>query len=156
MSIQVNGTTTVRELVGQYPPTKKVFENFGIDYCCGGGKCLVEAVQANHKDLSALLVAIEEAIAAPATAPVAAERDWYTAPLHELVGHILRVHHAYMKEVLPKVNELVRKVLHAHGVHHGGMLQRVHDLCQALALGMYPGGRVALCTGSMRIPPHLL
>jgi len=132
MSIQVNGTTTVRELVGQYPQTRKVFETFGIDYCCGGGKCLVEAAQANQGDLSTLIVAIEAAIASPATAAVAAEKDWYAAPLHELVGHILRVHHVYMKEALPKVKGLVRKVLHAHGAHHGDMLQRVHGLYQAL------------------------
>jgi len=79
-----------------------------------------------------LLVAIEDAIDAPASAPGVAERDWYTAPLPELVAHILQVHHAYMKGALPKVNELARKVLHAHGAHHGDMLQRVYDLYQAL------------------------
>jgi regulator of cell morphogenesis and NO signaling len=132
MSIQVNDKTTVRELVGQYPQTRKVFEQFGIDYCCGGGKCLLAAAQANRGDLSALLVAIEEAIAAPATAPAVAERDWCTAPLHELVDHILQVHHVYMKEALPKVNELARKVLHAHGAQHGDVLQRMYNLYQAL------------------------
>ena len=115
MSIQVSGTTTVRELVGKYPQTRKVFEEFGIDYCCGGGKCLVEAAQASRRDLPALLVAIEKAVAVPAAVSGLAERDWYTAPLHELVDHILRVHHAYMKEALLKVRGLARKVLHAHG-----------------------------------------
>ena len=132
MSIQVNGTTTVRELVGQCPQTRKVFEKFGIDYCCGGGKCLADAAQECRRDLPALLAAIQEVIAAAAAAPGVAERDWYAAPLHELVDHILQVHHAYMKEALPKVKELARKVLHAHGAHHGEMLQRAHDLYQAL------------------------
>ncbi len=132
MSLQVNGTTTVRELVGQCPQTRKVFEEFGIDYCRGGGKCLAEAAQASRRDLLALLTAIEKAIAAPASAPENAERDWHAAPLHELVAHILQVHHAYMKEALPRVKELARKVLRAHGANHGEMLQRVNDLYQAL------------------------
>jgi regulator of cell morphogenesis and NO signaling len=132
MSIQVNGTTTVRELVGQCPQTRKVFEEFGIDYCCGGGKCLAEAAQASRTDLRTVLAAIEKAIAAPADAPEIAEKDWTTAPLHELVAHILQVHHAYMKEALPRVKELARKVLLAHGANHGDMLQRVYDLYQAL------------------------
>ena len=119
MSIQVNGTTTIRELVGQCPQTRKVFEEFGIDYCCGGGKCLAEAAQASRRDLLALLAAIEKAIAAPAAAPESAERDWYTVPLCELVAHILQVHHAYMKEALPRVKELARKVLRADGANHG-------------------------------------
>ena len=110
----------------------KVFEEIGIDYCCGGGKCLAEAVQASRRDLPTLLVAIEKAVAAPAVASGIAERDWYAAPLHELIDHILQVHHAYMHEALPGIRELVRKVLHAHGARHGDMLRRVHDLYNAL------------------------
>jgi regulator of cell morphogenesis and NO signaling len=132
MSIQINGATTVRELVGKYPQTRKVFEEFGIDYCCGGGKCLVEAAQESRRELSALLVAVDDALTAPTATSVTAERDWYTAPLHELVDHILQVHHAYMKEALPRVRELARKVLRVHGAHHGEMLQRVQELYRAL------------------------
>ncbi len=43
MSIQVGGNTTVRELAGRYSQTRTVFEQYGVDYCCGGGKCLPEA-----------------------------------------------------------------------------------------------------------------
>ena len=132
MSIQVNGRTTVRELVGQHPQTRKVFEDFGIDYCCGGGKCLAEAARENRIDLPGLLAAIEKALASPAVAPASVEKDWYAAPLHELIDHILQVHHAYMKEALPRVRELARKVLHAHGAHHGKMLRQLHDLYHAL------------------------
>ncbi|MHB8973118.1 MAG: iron-sulfur cluster repair di-iron protein [Pirellulaceae bacterium] len=132
MSTHLNSATTIRTLVGQYPQTRQVFEDFGIDYCCGGGKCLAEAAQASHLDLPALLVAIEKALEPPADAAGIAEKDWYTAPLHELVDHILQVHHAYMKEALPKVSELARKVLHAHGAHHGDMLRRVSELYAAL------------------------
>jgi len=132
MSVQVHGTTTVRELVGHFPRTRKVFEEFGIDYCCGGGKTLAEAAHASRTDVSALLAAIAEVISAPAAAAEISERDWYSASLHELVDQIINVHHAYMKDALPRIKELVRKVLHAHGAMHGNMLQRVNDLYLAL------------------------
>jgi regulator of cell morphogenesis and NO signaling len=87
---------------------------------------------ASRTDLSALLLAIEKALATPAVAQAIVEKDWYYAPLHELVDHILQVHHVYMKDALPRVGELARKVLHAHKKHHGEMLQQVYDLYQAL------------------------
>ena len=37
-----------------------------------------------------------------------------------------------MKEALPRLGGLVRKVLHAHEAHHGAMLREVHDLYNAL------------------------
>jgi regulator of cell morphogenesis and NO signaling len=90
-------------------------------------------VKASERNLPALLSALEKALETPAALLEIAERDWYTAPLHELVDHILEVHHAYMKDTLPRIGELIQKVLHAHGAHHGEMLQRLQDLYQALA-----------------------
>ena len=55
-----------------------------------------------------------------------------TRTLHELSDHILQVHHAYMHEALPRIKELMRKVLNAHGTHHGAMLRQVSDLYNAL------------------------
>ncbi len=80
MSIQVNGTTTVRALVGQYPQTREVFEKHGIDYCCGGGKCLAEAAPEGQAALPDLLRDIEAALVETSTGTAAAEKDWNAAP----------------------------------------------------------------------------
>ena len=34
---------TVRELALENPASTRVFESFGIDYCCGGNRSLSEA-----------------------------------------------------------------------------------------------------------------
>jgi len=133
MSIQLGGNTTVRELAGRYPQTRMIFERYGIDYCCGGGKCLAEAAQESHAALPDLVRDIETALVARSTKTATAEKDWYEAPLHELVDHILQVHHAYMKEALPRLTELMRNVVHAHGARHGTMLRQVQELYSALA-----------------------
>ena len=45
-----------------------------------------------------------------------------SAPLSQLIDHILETHHAYMKVQLPRVEARLAKVLHAHGDRHGDML----------------------------------
>jgi iron-sulfur cluster repair protein YtfE (RIC family) len=56
MSIQVNGNTTVRELVGRYPQTRKTFEKYGIDYslpddACPTFRALYEELERMEEDL---------------------------------------------------------------------------------------------------------
>lgn len=132
MTIQVNDKTTIRELVGRYPRTRPVFERHGIDYCCGGGKCLAEAAGEHNLKLPELVNALEEALNTAPDDTHAVERDWYAAPLAELVSHIVTVHHGYMRTALPRLRSLVPTVLKAHGAQHSEMLGQVQDLFNTL------------------------
>jgi regulator of cell morphogenesis and NO signaling len=132
MPLQVDGKMTVRDLVGHYPQTRPVFEEHGIDYCCGGGKCLTEVASEHGLKLPALVDALENALQTASSEAKATEKDWYTAPLGELVNHIVQVHHGYMKTALPRLRSLVPTVLKAHGAHHGDTLHLVQDLFKAL------------------------
>jgi regulator of cell morphogenesis and NO signaling len=131
MTIQIDGQTTVRELAGRYPQTRPVFEQYGIDYCCGGGRPLADAARGCGTTLAALLGALETALQA-APRPTEASGDWYAAPLSELVNHIVEAHHGYMKTALPRLRGLVPTVLKAHGAHHADVLRQVQDLFQIL------------------------
>lgn len=62
MTIQMDDKTTIRDLVGRYPTTRPVFERYGIDYCCGGGKCLAEAAGEHNLELPELVIALEDAL----------------------------------------------------------------------------------------------
>jgi regulator of cell morphogenesis and NO signaling len=132
MTIQVDGKLTVRDLVGRYPQTRSVFEKYGIDYCCGGGKCLAEAARERGLKLPALVDALEKALQAATDKAEVADRDWYAAPLGELVHHIVDVHHGYMKTALPRLRSLVPTVLKAHGANHGDVLRQVQNLFNTL------------------------
>lgn len=138
VSIQVDGKKTVRELAGRYPQTWKIFENHGIDYCCGGGQSLTDAAGQRGLDLPLLLAALEKAIQTVPGQAEPSDRGWYAAPLAELVSHIVRVHHGYMKQSLPRLRLLTQKVLNAHGTHHGEMLRQVQDLFHALDAELTP------------------
>jgi regulator of cell morphogenesis and NO signaling len=79
-----------------------------------------------------LVAALQAAIQTPPSKVVQPTKDWYAAALTDLINHILEVHHAYMHKALPKVTDLLKKVLRAHGPRHGTMLSQVQDVFAAL------------------------
>jgi regulator of cell morphogenesis and NO signaling len=110
--INMNTTTqTVREIALEEPSSIRVFESFGIDYCCGGRKPLSEACTASRVDVDAVIAALEAA----ASGPAATTEDWSLKSMEEFVGHIVATHHAYVKRELPRLAVLAQKVVNRHG-----------------------------------------
>ena len=54
---------TVNETVRLYPQTIPVFNEFGIDSCCGGAVSISVAAERDAADLAALMRRLEEAVA---------------------------------------------------------------------------------------------
>jgi regulator of cell morphogenesis and NO signaling len=102
---------TVREIALEQPSSIRVFERFGIDYCCGGRKPLAEACQAGNQSIDEVLAALSAAANTAAASPA----DWAQLPLHELINHIVATHHAYVKTELPRLAVMAQKVVRAHG-----------------------------------------
>jgi regulator of cell morphogenesis and NO signaling len=102
---------TVRDIALEQPASIRVFEQYGIDYCCGGRKPLAEACAAHKLDVDAVLAALEDAAAGPAPAA----RDWTEASLENLVLHIVATHHAYVVQELPRLALLAEQVVRRHG-----------------------------------------
>jgi len=90
---------TVREIALEQPSSMRVFEHYGIDYCCGGRKPLAEACAASKVEVDAVIAALEAAAAV--AAPVA--EDWPLRSMEELAAHIVATHHAYVKRELPRL-----------------------------------------------------
>lgn len=51
---------TVNEVVRLYPESITVFNEYGIDTCCGGGVALSVAVQRDGADLGELLARLQQ------------------------------------------------------------------------------------------------
>ena len=103
--------TPVGELFRAFPARSRIFENLGIDYCCGGKKSLAEACQAKKLD-PATVVAMLSALDNGGK-EVQADPD--TLTLTELCDHIDRVHHGYLREELPRLDFMTKKVAATHG-----------------------------------------
>ena len=100
---------TVGELAVENPAAARVFEKYGIDYCCGGKSSLAIACKERAIAPEALIRELA------ASKPEPDGRDWKAAPLRDLIGYIVEHHHAYLKSELPRIAELFAKVLRAHG-----------------------------------------
>lgn len=110
--MSIDPSRTVAELVVERPSRARVFEQLGLDYCCGGKQSLTDACAAGGVDPAAAAAALEEAGDAP---PPGEGVDWSTAPLTELCDHIVDVHHVRLRSELPRLSVLLEKVEGAHG-----------------------------------------
>ncbi|HET7102868.1 MAG TPA: iron-sulfur cluster repair di-iron protein [Terracidiphilus sp.] len=104
-------TQTVREIAQNQPSSIRVFEQFGIEYCCGGGQPLEDACAAKDVDIETVIAALEAA-AGNQNAEV---KDWTRESLENLTNHIATTHHAFCKEELPRLSGLASKVVNVHG-----------------------------------------
>lgn len=110
---------TVGEIVRAVPARSRIFENLGIDYCCGGKKPLAEVCQKKGLDpqtVVTMLTALEGSLPAPAANP-----DQMS--LSELCDHIERVHHDYLRAELPRLDFMTRKVAAVHGADEPRLLE---------------------------------
>lgn len=122
----VSECNTVRELVACFPQTVRVFEQFGIDYCCGGRQDLRTACVDCGASLPTLLEALRGAIEMPVP-PGPASRNWRAATAAELADHIENQHHTYLKSEIPRLEDLLARVIRAHEQAHGQMLRGVQS-----------------------------
>lgn len=104
-------TQTVRDIATENPAAVRVFEKYGIDYCCGGRVPLAEACATKGLNVDDVIASLETA-AAP-FAP--GEKDWAKESLTDLAAHIVATHHAYVSREVPRLNELAGKVVGRHG-----------------------------------------
>jgi len=107
-------TKTVREIALEQPTSIRVFEQFGIDYCCGGRKPLSEACEARNLEVDAVIAALE---AAEDGTELPAD-DLTGKSLSGLCAHIVATHHEYVKRELPRLTALAQKVVNRHGENH--------------------------------------
>ena len=93
----ITADTTVGEIVRAFPARSRVFENLGIDYCCGGKKSLAEVCQKKGLD-PATVVAMLSALdgGSAITQP-----DPDSLTLSELCDRIEQVHHGYLQRNCP-------------------------------------------------------
>ena len=113
---------TIGELVSARPGRARIFESFGIDYCCGGKKPLGVSIREKNLDEKTVLGILEAfESAAPSNEP-----DYSRLSLCALADHIEQTHHAYLKSELPRLEFLVNKVAARHGEHRPQLVELAH------------------------------
>jgi regulator of cell morphogenesis and NO signaling len=115
--MNITPDTRIAEIASQNPATIRIFQRFGIDFCCGGKRPLGEVCAEKQMTFGELRSALEETGATTAMEIPAAD-----APLAELVRFIVGKYHADLRTELPRLGQMTAKVLDVHGEKHPDVL----------------------------------
>ncbi|PYT76538.1 MAG: iron-sulfur cluster repair di-iron protein [Acidobacteria bacterium] len=107
-------TTKVGDIAAANPAAKKVLEEAGVDYCCGGAKSLQDACLHTGVSAEEILKRLQE----NSRQGRPEEANWATARLADLTKHIVEKHHKYVRGMIPRVSALLAKVRAKHGENH--------------------------------------
>jgi regulator of cell morphogenesis and NO signaling len=116
--IQIN-EPTVAELVVQNFNRARIFERFGIDYCCGGKVSLAEACAKAGAPLPAVVNALADSESS-STETTDDYQQWSNA---RLAAHIVDTHHAYLRTEIPRIMALFEHVCMKHGEQFPELLE---------------------------------
>jgi regulator of cell morphogenesis and NO signaling len=106
---------TIRDIAIQHPESVRVFENLGIDYCCGGKRPLGEACEKANVPIATLMQLLGELD----NSGVSQEgQQWNVASFRNLTAHIVNRHHRYVRDEAPRLETLLQKVVTRHGGAH--------------------------------------
>ncbi|HKW75149.1 MAG TPA: iron-sulfur cluster repair di-iron protein [Terriglobales bacterium] len=114
-------TATVREFATSIPNATRLFEQLGIDYCCGGNRSLNDACARAGLPLATVLHRLEEGESDQKQRSSAAP-EVTAAGLTALIDHIVTRHHGYVKQEIPRLQQLLKKVVAVHGNGHPELL----------------------------------
>ncbi|MCA8910694.1 MAG: iron-sulfur cluster repair di-iron protein [Planctomycetes bacterium] len=120
--------TPVGSIASEAPLSTRVFARHGIDYCCGGGRPLGEVCAEKGLEPDSIVSEIESELQS-GTEP---STRWDTAPLDQLIDHILKVYHEPLWEELDRLEAMAVKVHQVHGEKQPEMLTGIVDVFTAL------------------------
>lgn len=115
--MNITPDTRVAEIATQNPATIRIFQRFGIDFCCGGKRPLSEVCAEKQMTFGELRSALESA-----GAPRATDFPRPDTTLTGLVRFIVDRYHADLRQELPRLGQMAAKVLDVHGAKHPDIL----------------------------------
>lgn len=126
--------TTVRDLATAIPGATRLFEQMGIDYCCGGARPLADVCEERGLDPAVVVGRLNE-LAEAAGSSGAANPE--TFPMARLVDHLVSTHHVYTRSEIVRLEKLFEKVCFVHGANHPE-LHRARAVFQEMAADLMP------------------
>jgi regulator of cell morphogenesis and NO signaling len=114
--------TPVGAVVAERLGRARVFDRLGIDYCCRGATPLAEACAERSLDVDRVVAEIAESDQRGVNEDV--DRVDYSAmPAGDLADQIVATHHVYLRRELPRLSELIDKVVATHSSNHPELVE---------------------------------
>lgn len=104
---------TIGQTVKEDYRTAQVFQQYNIDFCCGGDRSIEEACKANSVDPREIFEALEQL---DQSGPKDDNYDQWS--LDFLMDYIVNNHHAFTRNKLREIGVYANKVAKVHGDRH--------------------------------------
>lgn len=112
--MEITSQTRVADVATAYPASIRVFQRYGIDFCCGGKRPLGDVCGELELELGQVKEDLERVLAGPRD-----ERSsWQSGSMAEVIGGIVGRYHRPLDEELPRLTQMMAKVLSVHGERH--------------------------------------
>lgn len=116
--MQILKENKIGDIVAQNFHSAKVFENLGLDFCCGGKKTISDAC--NEKGLNTDYVISELSKMDGETSASYHYGNW---ELDFLIDYIINNHHSYVVNASSTIMHHLQKVVEAHGLKHPEVIE---------------------------------
>lgn len=123
-------TKTIKEIALENPATVRVFQEFKIDFCCGGKRLFDEACRVAGVEPEIVSEKLAKTFDTESHAEFV---ENLTAS--ELIDHIVEKHHTFTRSEVHRLSVLTRKVCHRHGASHDFLFaleNAFRELCEEL------------------------
>jgi regulator of cell morphogenesis and NO signaling len=140
----ITNETSVGAVVAERLGRAGVFERLGIDYCCHGETPLGEACAGRSLDPDEVIAEITRSDRED-SADGSVDIDFTAMTATMLADHIEQTHHAYLRRELPRLAELIDKLVAHHGERHpelADLRMTFRGLHEELASHMFKEERV--------------
>src|SRR5262245_411712 len=95
----ITETTTIADIASALPTSVRVFQQHGIDFCCGGK----QPIGAVCREQGLNFAEIASAIEASRNTVDSDTYDWLQEPLGNLTSHIVTTYHQPLREEMPRL-----------------------------------------------------
>jgi len=110
---------TIGEIVAGDYRTARIFENHGIDFCCGGNVALAAICAQKGIDPAAITRELETV----KSTPVERSQNYNSWEMPFLADYIVNAHHTYLKENTGQIAAYAHKIAAVHGAHHPEVIE---------------------------------
>jgi regulator of cell morphogenesis and NO signaling len=106
--------STIGSVVAENFRTAKIFENYGLDFCCGGKKTIDAACKEKGLNADEVINSLSNISGSDKSA----DHNFSEWNPSFLIDYIVNVHHTYVVNSMPVIMEHAAKVVNAHGERH--------------------------------------
>lgn len=108
------------------PKTAKVFQEYKVDFCCGGHKPLSQVIKEMNLNGDEILAKLNK-VGEETEKLKEAGKNFGKMSQAELIEYVENIHHSYLRRIFPDLSELTTKIMKVHGPNHSSLF-KVHKI----------------------------